>query len=130
MFGENTARMGSFVGPESQCRGELKVNGTLRMDGLFSGRVQADEVIVSEAAIIIGDVLARKIIVGGRIEGNIKASELVEIRSKGKVQGDILTNKFSVMEGGEFNGKVEMGAEESGSSEFEPESRSPGALSG
>ena len=110
MFGENMAKMRSFVGPQSQFEGELKVSGTLRMDGLFSGRVQAEEVIVTEAAVVKGDVLARRIIVGGRVEGSIKAPELVEIRSKGKVKGNIHTHEFSVMEGGEFNGKIEMGA--------------------
>jgi cytoskeletal protein CcmA (bactofilin family) len=126
MFGKNMAKMGSFVGPQSEFQGELEVRGTLRMDGSFRGRVQAEEIIVSEGALIKGDVLAKRIIVGGRIEGSIRAPELVEIKSKGKVKGDIFTNNFSVMEGGEFNGKIEMGAKKAGISEFESKTATAG----
>lgn len=128
MHSRNAEKLRSFVGAESEFRGEIKVRGTLRMDGLVTGRVQADEVILSEAATIKGDILARKIIVGGKVEGNIRAAERVEIGSKGKVQGDIFTNSLSVMEGGEFNGKVEMRVDESKVLDFE--SRGPGTVPG
>ena len=120
MFSKDAEKLTSFVGAQSEFRGELTVAGTLRMDGVVTGRVQADEVILSEAATIKGDVLARKIIVGGKVEGNIRASELVEIGSKGKVRGDIFTNNLSVMEGAEFNGKIEMRTDESKVLDFEP----------
>ncbi len=119
MLSKHAGKMNSFVGAQSDIHGEFTVKGVLRMDGLVTGRVQADEVILSEAATIQGDVLARRIIVGGKVEGNITASELVEIRSRGKVRGDIFTNNLSVMEGGEFNGKVEMRTEGSKVLEFE-----------
>jgi cytoskeletal protein CcmA (bactofilin family) len=120
MFSKDAEKLRSLVGAQSEFRGELTVAGTLRMDGVVTGRVQADEVILSEAATIKGDVLARKIIVGGKVEGNIRASELVEIGSKGKVRGDIFTNSLSVMEGAEFNGKIEMRTDESKVLDFEP----------
>ncbi len=120
MFSRDAEKMMSFVGSQSEFRGELTVMGTLRMDGAVIGTVQAEEVILSEAAIIKGDIQAMKIIVGGEVEGNIRAPELVEIRSKGKVRGDIFTNNLLVMEGGEFNGKIEMKTEGSKVLEFEP----------
>jgi cytoskeletal protein CcmA (bactofilin family) len=57
-------------------------------------------VILSETAVIKGDIIAKRIIVGGKVEGSLRASELVEITSKGKVKGEISTNKLLVMEGG------------------------------
>ncbi len=119
MFGRDTEKMTSFVGAEAEFHGELTVVGTLRMDGVVTGRVQADQVILSEAATIKGDVLARKIIIGGMVEGNIRAPELVQIRSKGRVRGDIFTNNLSVMEGAEFNGKIGMKTDESKVLDFE-----------
>jgi len=102
MFNKDAEKLRSFVGAQSEFRGELTVAGTLRMDGVVTGRVQADEVILSEAATIKGDVLARKIIVGG------------------KVRGDIFTNNLSVTEGAEFNGKIQMRTEGSKVLDFEP----------
>jgi len=70
--------------------------------------LNAEWVILSETAVVKGEVTAKKIMVGGKVEGNLRAEEVVEIKAKGKVLGDIFTNKLSMMEGGEFNGKVEM----------------------
>ncbi len=47
-------------------------------------------------------------IIGGKVEGNTRAPELVDIRSREKVKGDIFTDNLSVLEGAEFNGKIEM----------------------
>ena len=123
MFSKDEEKLKSFVGAQSEFHGELTVTGTLRMDGTVTGIVRADQVILSEAATIKGDVLARKIIVGGKVEGNIRAPELVEIGSRGKVRGDIFTNNLSVMEGGEFNGKIQMKTDESKVLDFESRGR-------
>ena len=64
--------------------------------------------ILSETAEVKGEIKAKKIIIGGKIDGNARAQELVEIKSKGKVWGDIFTPKLTIIEGAEFNGKVEM----------------------
>jgi len=119
VFKKNTEKMGSFLGGQSEFHGELKVVGTLRMDGEVTGTVQADQVILTDAATIKGDVLARKIVVGGKVEGNIRAAEIVEIRSKGKVRGNIFTDNLLVIEGGEFNGKIEMRTGESKGPDFD-----------
>ncbi len=120
MFSKEAEKLKSFVGAQSEFRGELTVAGTLRMDGVVTGRVRADEVILSESAAVKGDVVARRIIVGGNVEGNIRASELVEIRSKGRVTGDIFTDNLTVMEGAHFNGKIEMRTDKSKVLDFEP----------
>ncbi len=108
MLGKEMTRMTSFVGSQSDFQGEFIVRGTLRMEGTVSGRVEAEEIILSETAVIKGDVLAKRIIVGGCVEGTIRAPELVEIRAKGKVKGDIFTTNFAVAEGGLFTGTIEM----------------------
>jgi cytoskeletal protein CcmA (bactofilin family) len=54
-----------------------------------------------------GEIQGKKIIIGGTVEGNLRAQELVEIKSKGKVLGDISSQKLVVIEGAEFNGRIE-----------------------
>ena len=119
MFAKDTEKMESFIGAKSDLTGEISVKGTLRVDGKVNGRVNADCVILSETGLIKGEVMAKKIIVGGKVEGNLKAQELVEIKSKGRIWGEIFTHKLSVLEGGEFNGKIEMKTEDSKLIEFE-----------
>ena len=108
MFSKDSDKLESLIGANTAFQGELNVKGTLRVDGQVDGRLNAECVILSETAVVKGEVTAKKIIVGGKVEGNLRAQEILEIRAKGKVLGDIFTNKLSVMQGGEFNGKIEM----------------------
>ena len=108
MFSNETDKLGSLLGINSSFKGQLNVKGTLRVDGTVEGQLDADYVILSETAEVKGEIKAKKIIIGGKIDGNVRAQELVEIKSKGKVLGDIFTAKLTIIEGAEFNGKVEM----------------------
>ena len=108
MFGKDENKLNSLFGPQSEFKGELTVKGILRVEGAVNGTLQADQLILGETADVEGDLLAKKIIVGGRVEGSLKASELVGILAKGRVNGDVFTDKFLVEEGGEFNGRIAM----------------------
>jgi cytoskeletal protein CcmA (bactofilin family) len=123
MFSKDAEKLESFVGSNAQFKGEMNVKGTLRLDGAIEGCVNADCVILSETALVKGDIVAQKIIIGGSVEGNLRAKELVEIQSKGKVLGEIFTDKLSVAEGAEFNGKIQMKSEESKILDFEAKVR-------
>ncbi len=113
MSDKETDKLESVLGSNSTLKGELNVKGTLRVDGTVDGQLEADQVILSESATLKGTIKAKKIIIGGKMEGNVSAQELVEIKSKGEVQGDIFTRKLVIIEGGEVNGKIEMKKEES-----------------
>jgi cytoskeletal protein CcmA (bactofilin family) len=108
MFSKETDKLETFLGSNSSFNGELTVRGTLRIDGALEGQLDADCVILSETGEVKGEIKAKSILIGGKIDGNVRAQELVEIKSKGRVLGDIFTPKLAVIEGGEFNGKVEM----------------------
>ena len=108
MFSKETDKLETFLGTNSHFKGELSVKGTLRVDGKVEGQLDADYVILSENAVVKGGVKAKKIIVGGRVDGDVRALEMVEVKSKGKILGDIYTQELVITEGGEFNGKVEM----------------------
>ncbi|HMK50381.1 MAG TPA: polymer-forming cytoskeletal protein [Thermodesulfovibrionales bacterium] len=119
MFTKNTEKLEAMIGANSHFRGDIDTKGTLRIDGTLVGNVSADWVIVGEKSSIKGDIVSRGIVVGGRIEGNLKAKEIVEIKSKGQVYGDIHTSKFTILEGGVFDGRSNMAHEESKIVEFQ-----------
>lgn len=110
MFSRDKEKLKSFLGTQSELKGELSSIGILRLDGAVSGKIRADEVILTETAVIQGEITARRIIVGGRAEGVLIAEELLEIRPKGRVQGDIVTRRLVVAGGGKFDGRIEMPA--------------------
>lgn len=113
MFSRNTEKLESVIGANSRLKGEVDTKGTLRVDGVVEGNVNADWVVVGEKGLIKGDISARGIVVGGKIEGNVRAKEIVEIRSKGQISGEVVTAKLSIAEGAIFDGRSSMHREES-----------------
>ena len=111
MFSKNTEKLESFVGVNSHFKGDITSKGTLRIDGSVEGNVEADWLILGEKAILKGNVSARGIIAGGKIEGALTAKEILEIKSKGQVVGDITTPKLLVSEGGIMEGRSSMNRE-------------------
>ena len=113
MFLRNTEKLESLVWSNSYFKGDIKTKGTLRIDGTAEGSVEADWLIMGEKSHLKGDVTARGVIVGGSIEGTITAKEILEIKGKGQVIGDIHAAKLSVSEGGVLEGRSAMQREKS-----------------
>lgn len=108
MFHKNTEKLESFIGNNSVVKGEIDTKGTLRVDGTVEGNISADWVIACEKSHIKGNITARGIVIGGRVDGDIKAKEIVEIKNKGQIYGEILTSKLTVAEGAIFDGRSTM----------------------
>jgi len=101
-------KLQSFLGDSSELKGELYSGGILRLDGKVVGTIRAEEVILSETAAIEGEVEANKIIVVGKVTGTLRAGDVVEIRAKGYVSGNIVTKRLVMVGGGKFDGSIEM----------------------
>jgi cytoskeletal protein CcmA (bactofilin family) len=112
MFSKDNKQLESFIGSGTEFQGELKVKGTLRVEGQFDGKVNAAWIILGETGVIKGQVSARKMIIGGKVEGNLWGQETIEIKATGKVFGDIFAKKISIAEGAKLNGKIEMEVDE------------------
>jgi cytoskeletal protein CcmA (bactofilin family) len=123
MFGRRMEKLKSFLGAESEFKGDFAAKGILRVDGLITGRVQADQVILSETADVKGDIIAKRIVVSGMVEGTLRAPDRVEILPKGRVKGQIVTKKLLIMEGGLFNGQIEMSVSVPNILDFESKNR-------
>jgi cytoskeletal protein CcmA (bactofilin family) len=113
MFHKNTEKLESFIGGKTLFKGDIDSKGTLRVDGSVEGNISADWLIVGETAHITGNISARGIVIGGKIDGNIRAKEIVEIKNKGHINGEIISRKLVVAEGGIFEGHSTMPREES-----------------
>jgi cytoskeletal protein CcmA (bactofilin family) len=119
MFNKNIEKLESFVGTNSTFKGDIDTKGTLRVDGIVEGNITADWVVLGDKSRVKGDITARGIVVGGRIDGNVKAKEIVEIKNKGQLFGEIFTSKLLVAEGGIFDGRSRMHHDEAKVIEFQ-----------
>lgn len=95
----------SIIGEGSEFKGEFKINGLLRIDGIFRGTIETDgKVLIGQSGEAITDIKARVVIVGGIVRGNIFATERVILLSTGHVEGNIMTPGLVMEEGVIFEG--------------------------
>jgi cytoskeletal protein CcmA (bactofilin family) len=110
----------TIVGSSVKLKGNLRSDGPIKIYGVLTGEVKTkDAVIIGPEANIIASVKARNIKISGTVQGNVEATDRLEITETGRVLGDISANVLSISPGALFTGKCQMG-ERSRGKEVEP----------
>ena len=99
----------AFLGKNTEFEGKLSFTGTVRIDGRFEGAIFGDgTLVVGDSAAIHADVRVSHLIISGEIRGSLSATERIEIRSPGKVYGNIQSPIVVIDEGVIFDGQCRM----------------------
>ncbi len=89
--------------------GKLTFEGTVRIDGKFTGTiVTADVLVVGEGAKISAEISCGTIIIHGDVTGNIRAKNAVELHHPAKMRGNVETPSLMVEKGVIFEGQTKM----------------------
>lgn len=98
-----------YIGKGMTLEGTMKFDGTVRVDGHFKGAVvSSGTFIAGEGSLVEAKVNAGSIIVSGEVRGTLEAEKRVELKSPGKVVGDIITPTLIIGEGVIFEGNCIM----------------------
>jgi cytoskeletal protein CcmA (bactofilin family) len=117
-------RVTSVLGPGINWKGNLHGSGGIRIEGAFEGDIAVRGlVVIGETGRVTCETLrANSVIVAGTLRSNVVAERL-EIRSTGRVWGDVTVGAFSTEEGAFLRGQVRMEDKvELGLEEIKPES--------
>jgi cytoskeletal protein CcmA (bactofilin family) len=100
----------THIGPEVFIDGELRSEQSLRVDGHVRGLivVRNAELTVGHNGRVEADVRSARVLVLGTVEGNITASDRIELGSTAKVTGGLSANKVVIADGARFTGRVDM----------------------
>jgi len=98
------------IGKSVVIKGELNGSEDLTIEGLVEGKIELkDHVLtIGPNGRIKAQVFAKAVIVLGEVNGNVTASEKVDIRDNGSVDGDIVSPRVAIAEGAHFRGTVDM----------------------
>ena len=116
MFGKEAESNGgqgslnSILGQGCKVKGDIEIQGTIRIDGDFEGSIKCPEtLIIGKSGTVKANVTVKNAIIGGKLVGNISASNKIELQSASHVEGDIETARLVIDEGVFFEGQCKMG---------------------
>ena len=108
---DSMERFETLIGPGTTVHGKLLLIDSVRIDGLVIGDVLTTQghratVAIGPTGQVIGHISAFRVIVAGKVEGNIAALERVELSHNCLVQGDISYGSINVQHGARMQGLV------------------------
>jgi len=104
-------RAGACISQGIKIKGEVTGSEDLFVDGQVDGKLNLvnGSLTVGPNGIVKADVIAREVIVRGKVEGRVSGRDRVQVSSTGQVSGDIQTDRLAIEDGAMMRGKVEAG---------------------
>lgn len=107
--GVSVGQTHTILGPESSFDGKLSFQGTVRIDGKFSGEIVTnDTLVVGESAEVTANVEVGALVLNGTLRGNVVAKREVALHTPARLYGDIQTPILVIHQGVIFEGNCRM----------------------
>ena len=98
------------IGKSISIKGDLTGNEDLEIEGKVVGKVELpnNQLTIGSNGTVQAEVMAKAVVIVGRVSGNVHGTERVEIQATGVVEGDVTAPKLIVAEGARLNGSIHM----------------------
>jgi cytoskeletal protein CcmA (bactofilin family) len=119
------------IGKSVVIKGELSGSEDLTIEGQVDGKIELRQNVltIGPNGKIKAQVFAKSVVILGEVTGNVTATEKVDIRDNGSVDGDIAAPRVAIAEGAHFRGSIDMQRTGSKASESKAESKPAAAAS-
>ena len=100
----------SRMGVSLHMKGEISGNEDLHVDGEVEGLIRLDEgkLTVGTAAKVTADIIAGDVVVFGKVRGNVRAKDKIEIKKDGSVTGNLTMAQIVIEDGAHFKGSIDI----------------------
>ena len=102
----------SIIGEGTIFEGNISVQGSLRIDGVFKGTIKCDAFYVGRSAEVTAEIEANRSVIGGKIHGNLVSPMSAEIEETAEIIGDVRTESLTIAEKAVVHGFIDMGKAE------------------
>ena len=100
----------TIIGSDASFKGDLKFDSSAKLMGKIEGTITAKgRLEVSPGSECKATITAKEIAVAGHIQGNVEAGDIVELKPKGMITGDIVATRMSMAEGAAIDGHCRIG---------------------
>ncbi len=101
----------TLIGSGTTLKGDISSNSDLRIDGTVIGNIHSSaKVVIGANGVVEGDISGNQADIIGKVTGNIKAKDLLQLRGDSVVTGNLYAEKLQVEPSATFNGQCHMGA--------------------
>jgi len=110
---ETNSNLMMNLGKSMRIKGELSASEDMTLSGQMEGRVTLLDhtLTIGPDADIRAEVKASTVIIMGSVQGNVTATQKIDLRSTGSVTGDIAAPRIVIADGGQLLGKVQISGE-------------------
>ena len=100
----------TLIGAGTTLKGDINSNSDLRIDGTIVGNIHSTaKVVIGANGIVEGNISGNQADIIGKVTGNIKAKDLLQLRGDSTVNGDLFAGKLQIEPSATFNGQCHMG---------------------
>ncbi|MET0462182.1 MAG: polymer-forming cytoskeletal protein [Chitinophagaceae bacterium] len=108
---KSTGNGTTLIGAGTTLKGDISSNSDLRIDGTIIGNISSTaKVVVGANGVVEGDITGNQADIIGKVTGNVKAKDLLQLRGDSLVNGNLYAGKLQVEPSATFNGQCHMGA--------------------
>ncbi len=101
----------TLISSGTTLKGDISSNGDLRIDGTIIGNITSSaKIIIGASGVVEGDINGNQADIVGKVSGNVRAKELLQLRGESVVSGNLYAGKLQVEPSATFNGQCFMGA--------------------
>lgn len=101
----------TLIGAGTTLKGDISSNSDLRIDGTVIGNIKsAAKIIIGSSGVVEGDISCNQSDIVGKVSGNVRVKELLQLRGECVVTGNLYAGKLQVEPSATFNGQCHMGA--------------------
>ena len=104
-------RVVAWIGKAVKVEGKVVSEEDLTIDGQVDGSIElgGHALTIGPDATIKANLVARTVTISGKVTGNVKGVEKVDLQASGMVKGDITAPRFAMADGATITGKVQAG---------------------
>lgn len=117
---ETDSRNATTIGKAVKIIGQIFTKEDLQIDGDVEGTIESQDnkITIGQTGRVQADIRACNVVILGHVQGNVAASEKVEIQKNAKLVGNITTARISIEDGAVFKGSIDI---------VKPDAKSPAA---
>jgi cytoskeletal protein CcmA (bactofilin family) len=101
----------TLISSGTTLKGDISSNSDLRIDGTVIGNIKSSaKIIIGSSGVVEGDIDGNMADIVGKVSGNIRTKELLQLKGDSVVTGNLYAGKLQVEPTATFNGQCNMGA--------------------